>query len=51
MISLLIYQKCKQKAECENIGWRYINNHSDAQRQYISATKLLIDTVNLKIQD
>ena len=23
----------------ENIGWRYINNHSDAQRQYISAKK------------
>ena len=24
---------------CKNIGWRYINNHSDAQRLYISAKK------------
>ena len=24
---------------CENIGWRYINNRSDAQRLYISAKK------------
>ena len=25
--------------KCENIGWRYINNHSDAQRLYISVKK------------
>ena len=25
--------------QCENIGWRYINNRSDAQRLYISAKK------------
>ena len=25
--------------KCEIIGWRYINNRSDAQRLYISAKK------------
>ena len=29
------------KIQCENIGWRYINNRSDATRQYISAKNAL----------
>ena len=34
-----ITKTASPKNKRENIGWRYINNHSDAQRQYILAKK------------